>query len=182
MWQIPIEMKRLFPEIPLICDPSHICGNRTGLLAVAQKSVDLDYDGLIIESHCTPDSALTDKQQQIAPAVLNELLKNIVRKTNSSNEEEFVKQLNHLREQINHLDEELLSLISNRMNVAKQIGEIKKSSNITVLQSSRYNEIVERAINKGTQVGLSDEFIKAYLEAIHTESIRIQNKVNGINS
>jgi len=177
MWQIPIEMKRLFPDMPLICDPSHICGNRTGLLSVSQKSVDLDYDGLMIESHYNPDLALTDKQQQLTPEDLNHLLEAIIRKNSSSNEAGFVKQLDYLREQINHLDEELISLISNRMNVAKQIGEIKKNSQVTVLQSSRYNEVLERSIKKGEQVGLSDEFIKNYLEAIHIESIRIQNSL-----
>jgi chorismate mutase len=126
MWQIPIEMKRLFADMPLICDPSHICGNRTGLLSVSQKSVDLDYDGLMIESHYNPDLALTDKQQQITPDDFKQLLDSIIRKNSSSNEAGFVKQLDYLREQINHLDEELISLISNRMNVAKQIGEIKK--------------------------------------------------------
>ena len=177
MWQIPIEMKRLFPDMPLICDPSHICGNRTGLLSVSQKSVDLDYDGLMIESHYNPDLALTDKQQQLTPEDLNHLLDTIIRKNSSSNEAVFVKQLDYLREHINNLDEELISLISNRMNVAKQIGEIKKNSQVTVLQSLRYNEVLERAIKKGEQVGLSDEFIKNYLEAIHIESIRIQNSL-----
>lgn len=177
MWQIPIEMKRLFPDLPMICDPSHICGNRQGLLSVSQKSVDLDYDGLIIESHFDPDSALTDKNQQISPEQLNSLLDSLVYKNASSEEEVFLKDLENLREQINHLDEELISLISNRMKVAKQIGEIKKKSKITVLQSNRYNEILDRAIKKGNQVGLSDDFIKSYLEAIHIESIRIQNAI-----
>ncbi len=177
MWQIPIEMKRLYPNLPIICDPSHICGNRTRLLSIAQKSVDLDFDGLIIESHYDPDSALTDKSQQISPEELNSLLSSLIYKKSNSNEEKFVKQLEHLREQINHLDEELISLISTRMKVAREIGEIKKSSKITVLQANRYNEILDRAINKGAQVGLSEEFIKSYLEAIHIESIRIQNSI-----
>jgi chorismate mutase len=177
MWQIPIEMKRLFPELPMICDPSHICGNRSGLLSVSQKSVDLDYDGLIIESHFDPDSALTDKNQQISPEQLNDLLGKLEYKNASTEEELFLKDLENLREQINHLDEELISLISNRMKVASQIGEIKKKSKITVLQSNRYNEILDRAINKGNQVGLSEDFIKSYLEAIHIESIRIQNAI-----
>jgi chorismate mutase len=177
MWQIPIEMKRLFPDLPMICDPSHICGNRSGLLSVSQKSVDLDYDGLIIESHFDPDSALTDKNQQISPEQLNELLGKLEYKNASTEEELFLKDLENLREQINHLDEELISLISNRMKVASQIGEIKKKSKITVLQSNRYNEILDRAINKGNQVGLSEDFIKSYLEAIHIESIRIQNAI-----
>lgn len=175
MWQIPIEMKRLFPELPLICDPSHICGNRTGLQTISQKAVDLDYDGLMIESHCNPEAALTDKQQQITPKELENLLNQIVWKKSVSNEAAFIKQLEHHREQINQLDEELLTLISNRMNIAKEIGNIKQNNKITVLQSSRYNEILEKAIRKGSQVGLSEDFIKTYLEAIHIESIRIQN-------
>ena len=177
MWQIPIEMKRLYPNLPIICDPSHICGNRTGLFSIAQKSVDLDFDGLIIESHYDPDSALTDKSQQISPEELKSLLSSLIYKKSNSNEEKFVKQLEHLREQINHLDEELISLISTRMKVAREIGEIKKSSKITVLQANRYNEILDRAINKGAQVGLSEEFIKSYFESIHIESIRIQNSI-----
>lgn len=177
MWQIPIEMKRLYPDLPIICDPSHICGNRTGLLSIAQKSVDLDFDGLIIESHYDPDSALTDKNQQLSPQDLNVLLSKLIYKKSDSNEEAFVKQLEHLREQINHLDEELISLIATRMKVAKDIGEIKRNSKITVLQANRYNEILERAIKKGSEVGLSEEFIKSYLESIHIESIRIQNNI-----
>jgi len=177
MWQIPIEMKRLFPEIPLICDPSHICGKRDTILSVSQKSIDLDYDGLIIESHYDPDSAMTDKEQQLSTDQLDKLLKKLIWKTSSSNTKEYLNKLDNLREQINHLDEELLALISNRMNVAKEIGEIKKTNKITVLQSSRYNEIIERAISKGEKVGLSNDFIKMYLEAIHIESIRIQNLV-----
>jgi chorismate mutase len=175
MWQIPIEMKRLFPELPMICDPSHICGNRTGLQTVSQKATDLDYDGLIIESHIEPDVALTDKQQQITPKVLDDLLQKLIWKKSSSTEEVFLKKLELHRQQINHLDEELLSLISHRMRVAKEIGEIKRNNKITVLQSSRYSEILDRAVLKGSQVGLSEYFIKTYLEAIHIESIRIQN-------
>jgi chorismate mutase len=177
MWQIPIEMKRLFPEIPLICDPSHICGKRDTILSVSQKSIDLDYDGLIIESHYDPDSAMTDKEQQLNTDQLDKLLKTLVWKSSSTNTKEYLNKLDNLREQINHLDEELLTLISNRMKVAKEIGEIKKDNKITVLQSNRYNEIIERAINKGEKVGLSKDFIKLYLEAIHIESIRIQNLI-----
>ncbi len=175
MWQIPIEMKRLLPNYPMICDPSHICGNRENLLSISQKSVDLDYDGIMIETHCNPDAALTDKNQQITPVQLTQLLANLVKKTAYSNEESFLMELENLREQINHLDEELIMLISNRMKVAKQIGQIKKKSRITILQSSRYNEILEKAIKKADHLGLSKEFIKTYVESIHIESIRIQN-------
>jgi chorismate mutase len=175
MWQIPIEMKRLFPELPMICDPSHICGNTQGLLAVSQKSVNLDYDGLIIETHYAPEIALTDKDQQITPRELSDLLDKLIIKKSRSDEETFLKPLENLREQINDLDEELISLISNRMKIAKEIGRIKKKSNITVLQSLRYNEILERLNKKGEKLGLSEQFIRSYMEAIHIESIRTQN-------
>lgn len=177
MWQIPIEMKRLFPGLPIICDPSHICGNRLDLQLVAQKSIDLDFDGLIIESHVDPENAWTDKAQQITPMELKTLLDNLVFKNSDSNEDVFVKKMQNLREQINHLDEELISLIATRMNVVKEIGEIKRGGNITILQSNRYNEILNRAIKKGSQVGLSEDFIKTYMEAIHIESIQIQNNL-----
>ena len=177
MWQIPIEMKRLYPKLPLICDPSHICGNREGLLSIAQKSLNLDYDGLIIESHYNPETALTDKNQQITPTELSILLKNLVHKKGTSNEKDFLMKLDYLREQISSLDEELLTLISNRMNVVKEIGKIKKESQITVLQTSRYNEILGRAIKKGASVHLSEDFIKSYMEALHIESIQIQNTI-----
>lgn len=177
MWQIPIEMKRIFSEMPLICDPSHICGKRDNLLSVSQKSIDLDFDGLMIESHYDPDSALTDKEQQLSPEQLNKLLGTLVWKNRSTNTKEYLNKLDNLREQINQFDEELISLVSNRMNVAKEIGEIKKKHNITVLQSSRYNEIIERAVKKGEKLDLSKDFITAYIEAIHIESIRIQNSI-----
>ncbi len=177
MWQIPIEMKRLFPELPLICDPSHICGNRIGLLSVAQKSVDLDYDGIMLETHNKPEVALTDKQQQITPGELGQLLYQLVWKTSNSQKQEFINQLDRLREQINYIDEELLSLISNRMNVARQIGDIKKNNKVTVLQTSRWSEILDRALSKGASIGLSADFIRSYMDAIHMESIRIQNSL-----
>ncbi len=177
MWQLPIEMKRLYPDLAMICDPSHICGNRAGLLNVAQKSIDLDFDGLMIESHFDPASALTDKEQQLTPAALESLLSNLIQKRSGSDEQAYVTRLENLREQINHLDEELLSLIANRMKVAKEIGLVKKQNAVTVLQASRYNEILEKAYHKGKSLGLSEEFIRSYMEDIHIESIRLQNEL-----
>mgnify|MGYP001604575216 CR=1 FL=1 len=175
MWQIPIEMKRLFPGIPVICDPSHICGNTENLYTVSQKSIDLDYDGLMIESHCNPANALTDKQQQVTPRELKSLLKKIKWKKPVSAKTGFLKQLENLRERINYMDEELISLIAERMKIAGEIGELKKKNDITVLQASRYSEIMKRSSLKGKQVGLSEEFIHTYMSAIHVESIRTQN-------
>ena len=177
IWQIPIEMKRLFPDIPLICDPSHICGKRDTLLSVAQKSIDLAYNGLMIESHYDPSIALTDKEQQVSTIELVNLLNSIKWKNSSSNEDNFKLNLEKLRLEIDTIDQKILSLLSDRMKIAKNIGEIKKQNNVTVLQSNRWNDILESTINKAKNLNLNDEFVKSYMEAIHIESIRIQNVV-----
>lgn len=177
IWQIPIEMKRLFPEIPLICDPSHITGKRTKIFEIAQKSIDLDYDGLIIESHTDPDNAWTDKDQQITPQVLQEGYQKLVWKSKSTDQPEYLHQLDKLREQINFHDDELIALIRSRMNIAERIGALKKENQVTVLQNNRWNEILQKSIEKGTKLNLSDEFIRSMMELLHLESIRIQNQV-----
>ena len=177
IWQIPIEMKRLFPDIPLICDPSHICGKRDTLLSVAQKSIDLAYNGLMIESHYDPSIALTDKEQQVSTIELVNLLNALKWKNSSSNEDNFKLNLENLRLEIDSIDQKLLSLLADRMKIAKNIGEIKKQNNVTVLQSNRWNDILESTINKAKNLNLNDEFVKSYMEAIHIESIRIQNIV-----
>ena len=177
IWQIPIEMKRLFPDIPLICDPSHICGKRDTLLSVAQKSIDLAYNGLMIESHYDPSIALTDKEQQVSTIELVNLLNALKWKNSSSNEDNFKLNLENLRLEIDSIDQKLLSLLADRMKIAKNIGEIKKQNNVTVLQSNRWNDILESTINKAKNLNLNDEFVKSYMEAIHIESIRIQNVV-----
>jgi len=177
IWQIPIEMKRLFPDIPLICDPSHICGKRDTLLSISQKSIDLAYNGLMIESHYDPSIALTDKEQQVSTIELVNLLNAIKWKNSSSNEDNFKLNLEKLRLEIDSIDQKLLSLLADRMKIAKNIGEIKKQNNVTVLQSNRWNDILESTINKAKNLNLNDEFVKSYMEAIHIESIRIQNVV-----
>ena len=177
MWQLPIEMKRRFPEMLLICDPSHICGNRTGLHIIAQKSIDLDFGGLMIETHLTPDEAWSDAKQQITPKELSGLLNNLIWRSETSQQQEFLTALATLREQINQVDDELLALISQRMKIAENIGTYKKENNITILQTQRWNEILETAINKGSFLGLSKDFITKYLDAIHLESISHQNKI-----
>ncbi|MGZ3864781.1 MAG: chorismate mutase [Bacteroidia bacterium] len=177
MWQIPIEIKRLFPNLPLICDPSHICGNTQNLQAVAQKSIDLNYDGLMIESHYRPEIALTDRSQQITPSELQDLINNFIYKNQNSTEINFVQTLEALREKINGIDDELLDKLAERMNIAVQIGQLKKQSKVTVLQPDRYNEIIQKTLSKGAPLGLSETFIKAYMESVHIESIRQQNSV-----
>ena len=177
MWHLPIEMKRRFPEMLLICDPSHICGNRTLLQAVAQKSIDLDFGGLMIESHIDPANAWSDAAQQITPARLSELLDELVWRSEHTDAKEFISALATLREQINHIDDELLTLIGQRMKVADKIGTFKKMNNITILQTHRWNDILERAFKKGEHLGLSKEFITKYYDAVHLESINHQNKI-----
>lgn len=176
MWHLAIEMKLRYPGLPFINDPSHICGRRDTLLAVAQKAIDLDYDGLIIESHCTPDKAWSDAKQQITPTRLGEMLDEIVWRRESDTNVDH-QMLEKYRQRINHLDDEMLQIISQRMKVADKIGQYKKENGLTILQTSRWNEILEKAVAKGDKLGLSKEFITKYLDAIHMESIAHQNKI-----
>jgi chorismate mutase len=177
MWHLAIEMKRRFPGIPMINDPSHICGRRDILQAVAQQAIDLDFDGFIIESHIDPDNAWSDAKQQITPEVLNEMLEAIRWRKENIASEEFHTALEKLRQQINQLDDELLEVLATRMKVAQKIGEYKKNNDITILQTNRWNEILNRAVAKGNKMGLSDDFITKYMDAVHMESIQQQNKI-----
>lgn len=176
MWQIPIEMNLKYPGIPLICDVSHILGKRKGLLNIAQKAADIDFKGLMIETHIDPDNALSDAEQQITPSQLQEILKQViwreskaVLKINSS--------LSKLREDINCIDAEILHLLGKRMKITEEIGTLKRENNIPILQIARWNEIITQTINTGKEFGLSEEFIQKYLDAIHLESINKQNNV-----
>ena len=177
MWHLAIEMKRRNPELLMINDPSHICGRRDILLDVAQKAIDLDYDGLMIESHIDPDNAWSDAKQQVTPERLAELLDAIVWRKEDVNSEAFHAALEQLRQQINHLDDEMMQILSQRMKLAEKIGLYKKENNITILQTSRWNEILERAFKRGEKIGLSKEFITKYFDAVHMESINHQNKI-----
>ena len=177
MWHLAIEMKRRMPGMPIINDPSHICGRRDILQATAQKAIDLDFDGLMIESHIDPDNAWSDAKQQITPERLAEMLGEIRWRKEDVPSEEFHHALEKLREQINHVDDELMQLIAQRMNIAEKIGEYKKNNNVTILQSTRWNEILEKAINKAAKIGLSEEFITKYMDAVHMESINRQNNI-----
>ncbi len=177
MWHLPIEMKRRFPEMLLICDPSHICGNRENLQSVSQKSIDLDFGGLMLETHIDPDNAWSDAKQQVTPERLNEMLDALAWRSENTTKAEFVNALATLREQINHIDDELMTLIGQRMKIADKIGAYKRDNNITILQTNRWNEILERAVKKGEALGLSKEFIVRYFDAVHLESIGHQNKV-----
>jgi len=177
MWHLAIEMKRRYPELLFINDPSHICGRCDILHDVAQKAIDLDYDGLMIESHIDPEHAWSDAKQQLTPEKLADLLDSIIWRREDVNSEEYHAALEKLRQQINHLDDELMQILGQRMKISEKIGAYKKNNNITILQTNRWNEILQRAVQKGESLGLSKEFITKYFDAMHMESINHQNKI-----
>jgi chorismate mutase len=177
MWHLAIELKRRMPELPIICDPSHISGRRDILQEVAQEAIDLDYDGLMLETHVDPDNAWSDAKQQVTPEKLAELLDGIVWRREHTDKKDFNSALEKLRAQINQVDDEIMLLLGNRMKIAEKIGIYKKENNITILQTNRWNEILERATAKGEKMGLTKDFIVKYFDAVHLESINRQNKV-----
>ncbi|WP_375417247.1 chorismate mutase [uncultured Hymenobacter sp.] len=177
MWHLPIEMKRRLPHLPILNDPSHICGRRDTLFAVAQQALNLDFDGTMIESHRDPDNAWSDAKQQITPEVLGQLIHDLVWRHESTDKKEFVTALASLREQINQLDAEVMQLLGRRMGIAEKIGQYKKENDITILQTARWNEVLERSQRQGAQVGLTAGFVEQYLAAVHLESITRQNRV-----
>lgn len=176
MWHIPMELKRIFPTMPMVCDPSHITGNRNTIEMIAQKSLNLNYDGLMIETHYNPDEAWTDKDQQVSPQKLDEILSSLNWKNSEYYTSDFEKKLEILRDQINNFDDELLSLIHSRMLVAENIGTIKSENDLTVLQNNRWSLILERMINQSQSTKLSKNFVRSLMELLHAESIRIQNE------
>jgi len=177
MWHLPIELKRRMPGLPMICDPSHIGGRRDILQDIAQEAVDLDYDGLMLETHVDPDNAWSDAKQQVTPERLAEILDGITWRHERTDKKEFNTALEKLRAQINQIDDEIMQLLGNRMKVAEKIGEYKKENNITILQTNRWNEILDRGIRKGEKLGLTKDFILKYFDAVHLESINRQNRV-----
>jgi len=179
-WQLPIELQNRYPDLPLICDPSHICGKRDTLHTVSQTALDLNFDGLMIETHINPDQAWSDAAQQIKPDVLVKMMSNLKMRKTTDDEKNFKNTLNTLRTQIDIIDQGLLDTLGKRMKVAIEIGDLKKKKNVAVLQTKRWNEILGKMILEGEEKGLSEEFILRMFKAIHQESINHQNKV--INS
>lgn len=176
-WQIAIELQNRFPDLPLICDPSHITGNREMILDVSQKALDLNFDGLMIETHTDPDNAWSDAAQQVTPASLKKIMQDLrIRKTTNT-EADFKNELNNLRAQINVVDNQLIEMLGKRMKVSNKIGQLKKSKNVAVLQSKRWNEILGNMILEGESSGLSEEFVLRMFKAIHQESINHQEKI-----
>jgi len=176
-WQIAIDLQSKFPDLPIINDPSHISGRRDLIFDVSQTALDLNFDGLMIETHCDPDNAWSDAAQQVTPERLIEIFKTLKVRKPGDDEAEFHAALNQLRSKIDLLDSSLLDTMGDRMKVAKSIGQLKKDRNVAVLQSNRWNEILGRMILDGEQRGLSEEFVLKLFKSIHQESIRHQEKI-----
>ena len=176
-WQIPIELQNKFPDLPLICDPSHICGRRDIIEETSQKALDLNFDGFMIETHNDPDNAWSDASQQITPKMLIKLMKDLVIRKESVQERSFIKELENLRVKIDDADSQILDILGNRMKVSDEIGKIKKKQNVAILQSERWRNILKKMISDGKQKGLSEDFILKIFKAIHQESINHQEKI-----
>jgi len=176
MWEVPIELQRQVPDLPVICDPSHISGRRDLLLQVSQKALDLEMAGLMIESHSDPDHALTDANQQITPSELETLLGSLIVRQTKGNKE-FETKLEMLRREIDKMDAELLDILSRRMQIVDEIGQYKKENNITILQIRRWSDIIFDRLNLGSRIGLDREFLLQMLQLVHEESIRRQEGI-----
>lgn len=176
-WQIAIDLQNRFPDLPLICDPSHITGRRDMIQEVSQQALDLNYDGLIIETHIDPDNAWSDAAQQVTPATLKQMFINLRVRKVTDDESEYNQKMAKLRMQIDEFDGKLLEILGNRMKVADKIGLLKKEKNVAILQNQRWNEILGKMILEGEEKGLSNEFVMQLFKAIHQESITHQEKV-----
>ena len=169
-WRIPIELKRRLPDLPLICDPSHIGGRRELIAPLSQQALDMNFDGLIIETHCNPEVALSDAAQQITPDVLHYILQTLVHRQSDSTTES----LGMLRQKIDRLDDDLLEILANRMAVAREIGRYKREHDMPVVQPGRYNSLMQNRVEAGLRLDLGEEFIRTILSSIHEESVRQQ--------
>ncbi|MCI5709902.1 MAG: bifunctional 3-deoxy-7-phosphoheptulonate synthase/chorismate mutase type II [Prevotella sp.] len=173
MWQIPIELRRRIPNLPIICDPSHIGGRRELIAPLCQQAMDLGFDGLIVESHCNPDEAWSDAKQQVTPDVLDYILDLLVIRDETVTTEGITQ----LRHQIDDLDNQLMDLLSKRMRVCREIGQYKKEHNMTVLQPTRYGEILDKRGAQGALCGMGNDFVRTVFEAVHEESVRQQMEI-----
>lgn len=172
-WHIPIELRRRYPQLPIICDPSHIGGKRELVAPLAQQAYDMGFDGLIVESHCCPDCAWSDMAQQITPEVLNFILNSLVMRDESVTTENITL----LRQQIDQCDNELLEVLNKRMRVCREIGQYKKEHGMTVLQTGRYDSIMQSRVKLATEMGMSADFMRSVLSSIHEESVRQQLEI-----
>ena len=173
LWHIPIELHRRYPTLPIICDPSHIDGRRELVASLCQQAMDMGFEGLIVESHCCPDSAWSDAKQQVTPDVLDFILDRLVVRNN----QEFTESLGGLRKQIDEMDDQLLNLLTKRMRISREIALYKKDHNMGVVQTARYNEILDKRCAQGSLCGMSPEFVRRIYESIHEESVRQQMEI-----
>lgn len=172
-WHIPIELRLRYPDLPIICDPSHIGGKRELIAPLSQQALDMGFDGLIIESHCNPDCAWSDAAQQVTPEVLHIILASLVHKS----QKQSTESLSLLRREIDRLDNELLEVLAKRMQVSRDIGQYKKEHRMPVVQAGRYNDVIRTRCGSGVEMGMGEEFLKTILLAIHDESVRQQIEV-----
>lgn len=172
-WHIPIELKRRYPNLPIICDPSHIGGKRDLIQPLCQQAMDLGFEGLIIETHCNPDAAWSDASQQVTPDRLKEILSSLVIRDGKQSTED----LSNLRQQIDELDDQLLELLAKRMRVSQEIATFKKEHDMTIVQTDRYDEILHKRVSQAEEMSMNPEFMRVVLEAIHEESVRQQMNV-----
>jgi len=182
LWEIPIEFKRRYPNIEIICDPSHICGKRELLSQVSQKAFNLSFDGLMIETHINPDKALSDALQQVTPKSLGQLLGNLIRRKTLTDNQDFLANLEALRVDIDSLDRDTIELLVKRMEVVREIGRYKKENGITILQMNRWSKLFDDRVTSSIDAGLSEIFAKALIQVIHNESIRQQEMVMNAES
>lgn len=182
-WNIPIELKRRYPNLPIICDPSHICGNRELLREVAQTALDIGFDGIHLESHINPDKALSDAKQQLTPDAYGELIASLLTRESIEENPYAENQLEMLRDKIDTLDSYLLEIISERMDIVREIAEYKRENNLAIVQPSRWTEILESRLATGIRKQLTEKFVKELFHAVHKESIHHQTEVmlNGEN-
>ena len=177
MWEIPIELGRRLPQLEIICDPSHICGNRELIPSVSQKAMDLNFAGLMIETHIQPDQAWSDARQQLQPAALGALMKKLILRNSANNDKHFLAQLETLRIDIDQLDHEMISLMGKRMDIVKTIGQLKKENGVTILQMNRWVKIFDSRVAATMEEGLSDDFAQAFIQCLHNESIQQQTQI-----
>lgn len=176
-WKIAIELRTRFPQLPFFADPSHMAGSRDFILELSQRAMDLGLDGLMIESHCNPDSAMSDSRQQLTPAQLKELAGKIVVREHDSDSLEYKEGIDQLRAQIDVVDENILYILQQRMNISRKIGRYKKEHNIAILQTSRWDAVLEEMVEKGKASGLDEEFVRTVFNAIHEASVQSQNEI-----
>ena len=177
-WQVAIELRSRYPELAFFVDPSHLGGSKDYILEISQRSLDLGFEGLMIESHCNPSVALSDAKQQLTPPELSDLLYNqIVVRDKDSDAPQWKENIDQLRAKIDIIDENILYALGSRMNVSRQIGEYKKENNIAILQTSRWDKVLSKVVEKGKEYGLTEKFLKDVFTAIHEASVEVQNEI-----